>query len=300
MLEARLVQGSLMKKVMEAIKDLIDIGNFEFSSTGFMLTDMDPNRFSVMEFFLHSEGFDHYHCDRNLSFAMNLHNLAKILNCAADDDILTIQAQGDGVAADSITFTLESPNQDKVSKFETKVKKIDSQQFGIPSTKYQAIFRMPSSEFARICMDLSNIADTVVISVTKEAVKFSTRGDIGAATIACIQNTAVDKVEEATLIAVDEPVGLTFALKYMSFFTKATPLADQVTISLSSDQPAVVEYKMAEMGHIRFYLAPKIEEMNTEPLGENEDEMETEPQAESNPPVDTKAKIELWELTSFN
>lgn len=98
----------------------------------------------------------------------------------------------------------------------------------------------------------------------------------------------------------DEPVGLTFALKYMSLFTKATPLADQVTISLSSDQPAVVEYKMAEMGHIRFYLAPKIEEMNTEPLGENEDEMETEPQAESNPPVDTKAKIELWELTSFD
>ncbi|XP_024927473.3 proliferating cell nuclear antigen isoform X3 [Ziziphus jujuba] len=284
MLEARLVQGSLMKKVMEAIKDLIDIGNFEFSSTGFMLTDMDPNRFSVMEFFLHSAGFDHYHCDRNLSFAMNLHNLAKILNCAADDDILTIQAQ----------------DQDKVSKFEMKVKKIDSQQFGIPRTKYQAIFRMPSSEFARICMDLSNIADTVVISVTKEAVKFSARGDIRAATIACMPNTDVDKVEEATLIAVDEPVGLTFALKYMSLFTKATPLADQVTISLSSDQPAVVEYKMAEMGHIRFYLAPKIEEMNTEPLGENEDEMETEPQAESNPPVDTKAKIELWELTSFD
>lgn len=100
-----------MKKVMEAIKDLIDIGNFEFSSTGFMLTDMDPNRFSVMEFFLHSAGFDHYHCDRNLSFAMNLHNLAKILNCAADDDILTIQAQGDGLAADSITFTLESPSK---------------------------------------------------------------------------------------------------------------------------------------------------------------------------------------------
>lgn len=34
----------------------------------------------------------------------------------------------------------------------------------------------------------------VVISVTKEGVKFSTRGDIGSANIVCRQNTSVDKV----------------------------------------------------------------------------------------------------------
>lgn len=35
---------------------------------------------------------------------------------------------------------------------------------------------------------------SVVISVTKEGVKFSTRGDIGNANIVCRQNTTVDKV----------------------------------------------------------------------------------------------------------
>lgn len=34
----------------------------------------------------------------------------------------------------------------------------------------------------------------VIISVTKEGVKFSTRGDIGSANIVCRQNTSVDKV----------------------------------------------------------------------------------------------------------
>lgn len=34
----------------------------------------------------------------------------------------------------------------------------------------------------------------VVISVTKEGIKFSTRGDIGTANIVCRQNTSVDKV----------------------------------------------------------------------------------------------------------
>lgn len=66
--------------------------------------------------------------------------------------------------------------------------------------------------------------------------------------------------EDATVIEMNEPVSLTFALRYMNSFTKATPLSNTVTISLSSELPVVVEYKIAEMGYVRFYLAPKIEE----------------------------------------
>lgn len=74
--------------------------------------------------------------------------------------------------------------------------------------------------------------------------------------------------EEATVIEMNEPVSLQFALRYMNSFTKATPLSNTVTISLSNELPVVVEYKIAEMGYVRFYLAPKIEE----------DEEETKPQ----------------------
>lgn len=68
------------------------------------------------------------------------------------------------------------------------------------------------------------------------------------------------KPEEATIIEMQEPVSLTFALRYLNSFTKATPLSVTVMISLSSDLPVVVEYKIADMGYVRYYLAPKIEE----------------------------------------
>jgi proliferating cell nuclear antigen len=58
----------------------------------------------------------------------------------------------------------------------------------------------------------------------------------------------------------DEPVCLNFALRYLNFFTKATSLSDTVIMSLSADFPLVVEYRIAELGHIRYYLAPKIED----------------------------------------
>ncbi|KAJ7298300.1 hypothetical protein O6H91_08G102000 [Diphasiastrum complanatum] len=257
MLELRLVQGSLLKKVLEAIKDLVTDANFDCSATGFSLQAMDSSHVALVALLLRSEGFEHYRCDRNLSMGMNLNNMAKMLKCAGNDDIITIKADDGG---DSVTFMFESPTQDKISDFEMKLMDIDSEHLGIPETEYQAIVKMPAQEFMRICRDLSSIGDTVVISVTKEGVKFSTAGDIGSANIVCRQNTSVDKPEDATVIEMHEPVSLTFALRYLNSFTKATPLSSTVTVSMSIEMPIVVEYKIADMGYLRFYLAPKIEE----------------------------------------
>ncbi|KAG6417958.1 hypothetical protein SASPL_120155 [Salvia splendens] len=274
MLELRLVQGSLLKKVLESIKELVTDANFDCSATGFSLQAMDSSHVALVALLLRSEGFEHYRCDRNISMGMNLNNMAKMLKCAGNDDIITLKAD-DG--SDTVTFMFESPylecicpkldaqvcvvvSQDKISDFEMKLMDIDSEHLGIPEAEYHAIVRMPSAEFSRICKDLSSIGDTVVISVTKEGVKFSSRGDIGTANIVCRQNTTVDKPEDATVIEMNEPVSLTFALRYLNSFTKATPLSSTVTLSLSSELPVVVEYKIAEMGYIRFYLAPKIEE----------------------------------------
>ncbi|XP_020591927.1 proliferating cell nuclear antigen [Phalaenopsis equestris] len=257
MLELRLVQGSLLKKVIEAIKDLVTDANFDCSATGFSLQAMDSSHVALVALLLRSEGFEHYRCDRNISMGMNLNNMSKMLKCAGNDDIITIKGD-DG--SDTVTFMFESPKQDKISDFEMKLMDIDSEHLGIPEAEYHAIVKMPSSEFARICKDLSSIGDTVVISVTKEGVKFSTRGDIGTANIVCRQNKTVDKPEEATIIEMNEPVSLTFALRYLNSFTKATSLSEAVTMSLSSELPLVIEYKIADMGYIRFYLAPKIED----------------------------------------
>ncbi|KAK8550854.1 hypothetical protein V6N13_119359 [Hibiscus sabdariffa] len=218
---------------------------------------MDSSHVSLVALLLRPEGFEHYRCDRNLSMGMNLGNMSRMLKCAGNDDIITLKAD-DG--SDTVTFMFESATQDKISDFEMKLMDIDSEHLGIPDAEYQAIVRMPSAEFARIWKDLAAIGDTVVISVTKEGVKFSTAGDIGTANIVLRQNTTVDKPEEATIIEMNSPVWLTFALMFMNSFTKATPLSNTVTISLSSELPVVVEYKIAEIGYIRFYLAPKVED----------------------------------------
>ena len=62
------------------------------------------------------------------------------------------------------------------------------------------------------------------------------------------------------MIDLQEPVTLTFALRYLNSFTKATPLAPMVQLQMSKELPVVVQYLIADMGYVRYCLAPKIED----------------------------------------
>mmetsp|Transcript_32345 Transcript_32345/g.52272 ORF Transcript_32345/g.52272 Transcript_32345/m.52272 type:complete len:264 (-) Transcript_32345:143-934(-) len=259
MFEARLVQGSLLKKILEAMKELITDTNIDCTNSGMSLQAMDQSHVSLVNLLLKMEGFDHYRCDRNISLGLSLVNLSKILKCAGNDDVITMKCEDSG---DTIQFVFES-NDDKVSNFELKLMDIDSEQLGIPDTKYHAIVKMPSTEFQKICKDLTSFGDSVNISVTKEGVKFSATGDIGTGNIMCRKNDSSDKKEEERVeVEMQEPVSLNFALRYLNNFCKATSLSPSVLLNLSADVPLCVEYKINDMGYIRYYLAPKIDEEN--------------------------------------
>jgi len=61
-----------------------------------------------------------------------------------------------------------------------------------------------------------------------------------------------------TILEVDEPVSSSFALRYLNLFNRAASLSPTVTLKLSADTPIVVEYKIAKLGHLKYFLAPKI------------------------------------------
>lgn len=92
-MQARLTQGGLLKKVLEATKDLVTDANFDCSASGFSLQAMDSSHVSLVSLNLRSDGFEHYRCDRNLSMGMNLSNMAKMLKCANNEDIITMKVR---------------------------------------------------------------------------------------------------------------------------------------------------------------------------------------------------------------
>jgi len=257
MFEARILQGALLKKIIESIRELVVDANFDCSERGITMQAMDSSHVSLCAIVLKSEGFNFYRCDKPFALGLNTPNLAKILKCAGNDDVITLKCEEQ---TDSLTLVFETPAQDRISDFEFKLMEIESEHLGIPDTEYKCNVRLPAAEFQRIIRDIGVFGDTCTISVTKEGIRFSASGDLGTGNIMLKHNTAVDKDTEAVVIDMQEPVELNFALRYLTLFTKATALGPTVTLSMSPDIPIVVEYPVDTMGHIRYYLAPKIDE----------------------------------------
>jgi proliferating cell nuclear antigen len=109
MFEARLPQAALLKKLLDAVKDLVNQANFDCSGSGISLQAMDSSHVALVSLLLRSDGFEHYRCDKNLSLGLDLTTMAKILKCSGNDDNVTIKQEE---AGDHVTFIFESASKD--------------------------------------------------------------------------------------------------------------------------------------------------------------------------------------------
>lgn len=98
----------------------------------------------------------------------------------------------------------------------------------------------------------------MTIDASKDGVKFACQGDIGNGAVTLRSHQNVEKPESNIDIELSEPVSLTFSLKYLVNFCKASALSSQVKICLSNEVPLLVEYSVQGNSWLRFYLAPKV------------------------------------------
>ncbi|KAF9458301.1 proliferating cell nuclear antigen, N-terminal domain-containing protein [Collybia nuda] len=174
MLEAKLAEAGTLKKLLDAIKELVTDANFECNEEGINLQAMDNSHVALVAVLLEATGFKRYRCDRPMPLGVNLTSLTKVLKCAKDDDECTLKAADE---ADVLNLVYEAKHSDRIAEYDMKLMDIDSDTLGIPDTDYDARVTMPSSEFTRIVRDLSQLGESVRIEVSKEGVRFASEGE---------------------------------------------------------------------------------------------------------------------------
>jgi proliferating cell nuclear antigen len=261
MFEAKLSRGATLKKVVEAIKELCKEVNLDCGEKGIQLQAMDSSHVSLVSLHMKESVFETYRADKLKVLGVSMESLAKIFKICGNDDAVTLRCEDE---SDQVSFVFESEHDDRISDFALKLLDIESEQLGIPEgMQYPCIAKMPAVEFQKICRDLKEFGDSIRISCNKDGVKFTVEGDIGTGNVQ-VKPRDSEKDEEKVVLTCEDTVDATFAIRYLNFFTKATPLADTVILSIANDQPLVVEYglgkKGEDCGSLRFFLAPKIEE----------------------------------------
>ena len=115
---------------------------------------------------------------------------------------------------------------------------------------------MPSSEFSRIPRVLFAINETINIEVDKNCVKFYINNEnIKGGFI--LESNNSENIDLQCKIETDNVVNLAFALNYLYMLSKASFIGQQVNLFLSQKCSLMIQYKLGELGELKFYLAPR-------------------------------------------
>lgn len=257
MVDAHFHCASTLVNMVTALKDLVADCNIDCGASGMSLQAMDSSHVSLCALHMTSEGFERYACEQNISLGINLVSLGKVLRCADADGSLALHS---GPGSDHLSLVCRSNDGDRESHFELNLMDIENDRLGIPDVAYTSTITMPSAEFQRICRDLSFLGDTCSLSCLTDRLTFRVDGgDLGRGGIT-IRSTTDAEDATSTSIETDSPLDMAFSLRYLSMFAKSTPLAPTVTLSMKENMPVRVHYPIEGLGHLRFYLAPKIKD----------------------------------------
>ena len=135
---------------------------------------------------------------------------------------------------------------------------IDVEHLSIPETGYSSVVSINAAEFAKICRELYCLDETMTIATCQQFVQFSVESEMGSGSVRIGHDSLGG--DERTSLEVTQGVTQQFAVRYLNMFNKAAPLTTFTRLCLHAEQPLVVEYRMENLGVLKYYLAPKIQD----------------------------------------
>ena len=118
---------------------------------------------------------------------------------------------------------------------------------------------MSSNEFVSLCRDFTSLSDCVKIEVKDSKATFSLNGKAGSGKFV-LKNNSAEKIDDQVVIESKEDVACSYGLQYLNTFAKASALSNLVILHISQKYPLMIDYEIEDVGYLKFYLAPKMDE----------------------------------------
>jgi proliferating cell nuclear antigen len=258
MVEIVFHQASLFKRLIDSLKGLVEDVCFECEANGISLQAMDVSHVSLIAMELPSDTFATYNCPSHVSLSFSVETLAtKILRSAGSNDELSIRT---GSTHEDIEIQINSPNQDKSTRFRLKPVDIAPETVSIPDHTYRARLQLNSQAMNQLVKSLSEVSDSVSVRCTEGSIAFSVADASVEATTTFNAGFGPESADDEVEVDVTESCRVAYALRYLKAISAAAGLASRVSLSFSPHFPLLVEYALTEGGSVRFYLAPKVED----------------------------------------
>lgn len=233
------------KAILSAISTLVEEATFEATAEGISFRGMDPSHVALIDISWPNSAFEKYECDGDIKFGVRIDEFSKLIKRADKADSIMI----------SIADTLLEIIIGKNKQYKMRLIESSATDTPLPKIPYDAKISLASTLFDKILGDVQVVSDYLTIKTVQERAEFSGKGDSGEVLISLQKQP-----DELLEISVNEESTGTYSLEYLNPIVKAVGTASgSISCEYSSAKPLRIEFKVANMGRIHFYLAPRVE-----------------------------------------
>mgnify|MGYP006267764139 CR=1 FL=1 len=248
MVRLKTIQASAFRTVFEVLKDIINDINLVFRPDGVLVVTLDTARVTLVHMFMPAENFEEYTCDRECTAGLNVANTYKLLKSVTNTDTLTMSIDDQYI----LHMVVENTTKKSRTSFQFRLLDINDDMLSVPEIDMNVLTTIPSVDFQRITRDMHNLGQDMYIQRTQNTLELTCEGGFAN------QKTVLECIEPGP----KNPVGNVFSLKYINMFTRATSLCASVQLMQHAEDenmPIVFRYNIANLGELKFYLAPKVQ-----------------------------------------
>jgi proliferating cell nuclear antigen len=212
---------------------------------------MDNSHIVLVHLKLDANKFEHFVCKNKLSIGVNMLNFHKLIKTINSNDTLTLFM--DETDINHLGIKIENGDKNTKTTYKLNLLDLDNPQISIDPTEFNSVITLPSTDFQKICRDMSNVSELVEIKNIYNQLIFTCKGDF------CCQETVLsdsDNKQSSLGASSNEIVQGVFKLKYLVLFTKCTNLCNTIELYLKNDYPLIIKYAVASLGDIKLAIAP--------------------------------------------
>lgn len=246
------VQSNAIKTLFEVLKDLLTDVNVTFDEHGMRMLAMDGARVALVHVKLNGADIEQYSCTQKYTLGINLTGLHKLLKGIGNNDTVCFEIFDESL--DELVLTLENLDKNCVTTYRLKLLDIDEEMLQIPDVRFDSVISMPSTDFQRICRDMSGISEAISIETSHNELKLDCAGEFASCAM------KIGETQNGVSFDGGESVKGSFALRYLTTFSKSFNLSNYVELLLKNNYPLILHYNVASLGFVRYCLAPKVSE----------------------------------------
>lgn len=246
-------EGFIFKVLIELLHNNIKTACFEISEKKIFLRMMDSNRRTLIDVQLYAENFNLFLLQNQfgtkcLNIGINLNHFYKMLKSIKKKDCLVLFIAEDQPT--DLGIQIIPKDFSRITTSFIKIQNIQNLEVALPEN-YSRTILVSSNEFSKMCKDMFNLSNTILISAKKYSVTFLCNvGSVYSREVMLGETDPECATENESISCLSDD----YDTEQLARIIKISGLSSSLQLLFHSEMPLCISSKVGQLGSISIFI----------------------------------------------